>query len=190
MKLGARPLPRYVILAELVLLVFAWGFSFCVGGNIEIGMASKFELDNFTLAPTEEKFEKCRKDDLLLIADFFYIVVPRNALKREIKDVLHMELVKQKILPGGESVVTGAASPALSEDLDAVEAEFKFDDRACMDPVNPSAPKDQLLAIRLKELEVELSRQQYQCQLLHVRAVELETKRDIRLKELELELKF
>lgn len=58
-----------------------------------------------------------------------------------------------------------------------------------LNPVNPSAPKDQLLAIRLKELEVELSRQQYQSQLLHVRAVELETKRDIRLKELELELK-
>lgn len=65
----------------------------------------------------------------------------------------------------------------------------KSDDGARMDPVNPSAPNDKLLAIRLKELEVELSRQQYQSQLLHVRAVELETKQNIRLKELELELK-
>ncbi|KAL1252300.1 hypothetical protein QQF64_020096 [Cirrhinus molitorella] len=46
-----------------------------------------------------------------------------------------------------------------------------------------------MLAIRLKELEVELCRQQYQNQLLYVRAVELETQRDIRLKELELKLK-
>jgi len=91
-------------------------------------------------------------------------------------------------LPGVESEVTGVASPAPSVNLDAVEAEFKFDDGARIDPVNPPAPKDQLLAIRLKELEVELSQQQYQSQLLHVRAVELETKRDIRLKELELEL--
>ncbi|RXN24099.1 zinc finger BED domain-containing 4-like protein [Labeo rohita] len=46
-----------------------------------------------------------------------------------------------------------------------------------------------MLAVRLKELELELSRQQYQSQLLHVRVVELETQRDIRLKELELQLK-
>lgn len=75
------------------------------------------------------KFEKCRKNDLLLIADFFEIVVPRNVLKREIKEALHTELVKQRILPG-ESVVTCVASPALSEDLNAVEAEFKLDDGA------------------------------------------------------------
>ncbi|RXN32806.1 hypothetical protein ROHU_016048 [Labeo rohita] len=50
-----------------------------------------------------------------------------------------------------------------------------------MDPVSPST-KNPLLAIRLKELEVELCRQQYQNQLLHVRAVELETQRDIRLR--------
>ncbi len=33
-------------------------------------MTSKFELDKFAIAPTEKQFEQCRKDDLLLIADF------------------------------------------------------------------------------------------------------------------------
>ncbi len=150
-------------------------------------MTSKFELDKFAIAPTEKQFEQCRKDDLLLIADFYDIAVPRSALKREIKEALHTELVKQKVLPGA-SVVTGVATTASSDDLEAAEAEFKSGDAARMDPVNPS-PKDPLLAIRLKELEVELCRQQYQNQLLHVRAVELETQRDVRLKELELELK-
>ncbi|RXN33580.1 GTPase IMAP family member 7-like isoform X1 [Labeo rohita] len=46
-----------------------------------------------------------------------------------------------------------------------------------------------MLAVRLKELELELSRQQYQSQLLQIRALELETRRDVRLKELELQLK-
>lgn len=105
--------------------MFAWGFSFCERGNIEIGMTSKFELEKFAITPTEEKFEKCRKDDLLLIADFSDIVVPGNALKREVKEALHTELVKQRILPV-ESVVTGVASSALSEDLDAVEAEIQI----------------------------------------------------------------
>ncbi|KAL0153990.1 hypothetical protein M9458_050705, partial [Cirrhinus mrigala] len=150
-------------------------------------MSSKFELDKFVVAPTEEQFEQCRKDDLMLIADFYNIELPRSALKREIKEILHTELVKQKVLPG-TSVITGVATTASSDDLEAAEAEFKSEDIARMDPVSPST-KNPLLAIRLKELEVELCRQQYQNQLLHVRAVELETQRDIRLKELELELK-
>ncbi len=62
-------------------------------------MASKFELDKFAIAPTVEQFEQCRKDDLLLIADFYNIAVRRYALKREIREALHTELVKQKVLP-------------------------------------------------------------------------------------------
>ncbi len=58
-----------------------------------------------------------------------------------------------------------------------------------MDPVALPFLSDPRLAIKLKELELELSRQQYQNQLLHARTVELETKQAIKLKELELELK-
>ncbi|KAL0200121.1 hypothetical protein M9458_003308, partial [Cirrhinus mrigala] len=46
---------------------------------------------------------------------------------------------------------------------------------ASIDAANLPSPSNPLLAIRLKELELELSRQQYQSQLLQVRAVELET---------------
>ncbi|RXN13364.1 hypothetical protein ROHU_009796 [Labeo rohita] len=75
----------------------------------------------------------------------------------------------------------------VSGGIDALETELKSEERVRIDPSNPPSPKDKLLAIRLKELEVELSRQNYQTQLLHVRALELETQRDIRLKELEIE---
>ncbi|RXN33028.1 arachidonate 5-lipoxygenase [Labeo rohita] len=60
---------------------------------------------------------------------------------------------------------------------------------ASIDPANLPSPSNPLLAIRLKELEFKMSRQQYQSQLLQVRAVELETQRAIRLKELDLGLK-
>ncbi len=58
-----------------------------------------------------------------------------------------------------------------------------------IDPAALPSTQDPLLNIKLKELELELSRQQYQSQLLQVKTVELETRRAIRLKELELEIK-
>ncbi len=198
MKLGARPIfvcqmkpQTFLSLKQsnlsIIQLIVCLGFLLLVGRNIEFGMTSKFELDKFAITPTEEQFERCRKDDLLVIADFYNIAVPQSALKMEIKETLHKELVKQKVLPGA-TVVKGVASTASSDDLDAAEAEFESEDAARMDPVNP-LPKDLLFAVRLKEQDVELCRQQYQNQLLQVRAVELETQRDIRLKELELKLK-
>ncbi len=36
-----------------------------------------FDLISFTLCPTVEVFNKCRKDDLLQVADFFSIPVFR-----------------------------------------------------------------------------------------------------------------
>lgn len=66
-------------------------------------------MDKFTIAPTHEQFDKCRKDDFLLIADFFDIVVPCHAFKKEIKEMLRTELVKQRILPE-EGLTSGVAS--------------------------------------------------------------------------------
>ncbi len=142
-------------------------------------MTAKFELEKCTIVSTEEQFEKCRKDDLLLIADLFYVDVPRNVLKRGIKEALHKELVKQRIF-SGETEVTGVATnPVFSNDLEALEMELMSEEDISIDPGNPSSPKEKMLAIQLKELDVELGRHQYQSQLLHIRAFELETKRDL-----------
>ncbi len=45
--------------------------------------------------------------------------------------------MNQKVLPGA-SVVTGVATTASSDDLEAAEAEFKSGDAARMNTVNPS----------------------------------------------------
>lgn len=52
-----------------------------------------FDLISFTLSPTIEEFNHCRKRDLLLIADFFNIEIPREAIKQVIKDELFEKLV-------------------------------------------------------------------------------------------------
>ncbi len=58
-----------------------------------------FDLISFTLCPTVEVFNKCRKDDLLQVTDFFSIPVFRDASKRIIKTELQKVLVDQGILP-------------------------------------------------------------------------------------------
>lgn len=63
----------------------------------------------FTLCLTLEDFEKCQKDHLLLIADFFNISVPWPASKKVIKATLYEALVEQQILPERE-VLSGVAT--------------------------------------------------------------------------------
>ncbi len=59
----------------------------------------EFDLTSFTLYPTTEKFNKCRKADLLQIADFFNILVPKEGSKQVVKEKLYSELVETGILP-------------------------------------------------------------------------------------------
>lgn len=71
----------------------------------------KFDLIAFTLSPSTEQFNRCRKDDLFKIAEFFKIVVPHRALKIELKKILYQELIIQRILPD-ESGMSGIEEKA------------------------------------------------------------------------------
>ena len=150
-------------------------------------MATKFDLDQFVICPTFEQFERCRKDDLLTLADFFRISVPRSANKRDIKELLCAELIKQRILvePTEEGVAFDLVG---SEDLPAAEAGRKSEDPTRIDPaVAAGSPLEEpALTLQLKQLDLELSRQQYQSQLIQLQTLELEAKKEIKLKELEL----
>ncbi len=59
----------------------------------------EFDLVMFTLSPTLEEFDKCRKKDLISIAEFFNVLVPKEAKKQVIKDKLYKKLVEVGILP-------------------------------------------------------------------------------------------
>ncbi|GAA6088002.1 uncharacterized [Tachysurus ichikawai] len=102
--------------------------------------------------------------------------------------LLCAELIKQQILL--EPTEAGVASIVASEDLPAAEAGRKSEDPICIDPtvVAGSPLEEPMLALQLKQLDLELSHQQYQSQLLHLQTLELEAKKEIKLMELELRL--
>ncbi|XP_058634631.1 uncharacterized protein LOC131542202 [Onychostoma macrolepis] len=151
----------------------------------ELGMALRFELDKFAIKPSVRQLDICRKDDLFSIADLYQIQVTRGNRKQDIKEVIYKHLVERGVLSEeGEAGVAGQVSTSVGEGAEPKPAEL-----TSTDPTNLPSLSNPLLAIRLKELELELSKQQYQSQLLHVRTVDLETQRAIRLKELDLELK-
>lgn len=58
------------------------------------------DLVKFTLSPSLEEFNNCKKVDLLLIADFYNIAVSRVARKQVIKEELYVKLVEAGIFPG------------------------------------------------------------------------------------------
>lgn len=60
-------------------------------------------LTMFNLSPTLKGFDKCRKDDLLLIADFSDIAVPRLAAKKVVMAALYEALVALQVLPEQEA---------------------------------------------------------------------------------------
>lgn len=150
-------------------------------------MSSKFDLEDFAIRPSAQQLEKCRKDDLFAVADLYQIRVSRSALKREVKEVVLKYMVENRIL-SEEGELAGVANPISSSGGEGAE-QTKPQELISIDPAVLLSPQDPLLNIKLKELELELSWQQYQSQLLQVKTVELETQRAIRLKELELEIK-
>ncbi len=129
----------------------------------------EFDLIALTLHPTTEVFEHCRKVDLLLIADFFDISVPREASKRTIKQVLRDRLVETGILPEATIMEKEDVSPDMG--LGVVS------DRALpnVDPV---------LAIKMKELDLLIKQDEHETLLVKLHLIEAETDQAFRLQQL------
>lgn len=139
------------------------------------GCKMEFDLVAFTLSPTTEVFERCRKKDLLLIANFFNITVPADAVKHVIKQVLREKLEEMGILP--ESSAREEVSP------DVAEGAVSDDGPPSVPVVEPSG--DPLLAFKIKELDYMIKKQEHQTMLVKLRVIEAETDRDIRLRQLD-----
>ncbi|XP_058643195.1 uncharacterized protein LOC131547005 [Onychostoma macrolepis] len=170
---------------KFALYIFVWLVVFNLRGR-EFEMSSKFELEKFAIQPSVEQLDICRKDDLFSIAELYQIKVLRGAVKRELKEVIYKHLVENGVLPEvSEAGVADQLPISVGEG-----AEYpKPEEMAGMDPDDLPSSIDPRLAIRLKELDLELSKQRYQSQLVHARTVEIESQRAIKLKELELELR-
>lgn len=130
-----------------------------------------FDLVKFTLSPTVEEFDRCRKGDLILIAEFFNIPVSKEAKKQCLKDELYRRLVQAGILPADSNV----GGEVVSGEFISVHSK------------GGDSGSDPLMPLRLKELELELKRQEHETQLLKLKALEIEADRDIKLRRLDLE---
>lgn len=58
----------------------------------------EFDLISFTLLPTIEVYNRCRKRNLICIANFFNISIPKEANKQVIKEEIFGKLVEAGIL--------------------------------------------------------------------------------------------
>lgn len=102
----------------------------------------EFDFISFTLSPSLEVFENCRKKDLLLIAEFFNIIVLREETKRVIKDILFKKLVEEGILSMSSVECVGEPEGAMSF---VPEVFPNADSIESFDPA---------MAVKLKELDL------------------------------------
>ncbi|XP_026109534.1 uncharacterized protein LOC113081799 [Carassius auratus] len=98
-----------------------------------------------------------------------------SATKQVVKDVLYEELVTRGILPDD-------SPPDVSrEDVAAGEASASSPYLATEYRLDP------MIEVKLKELDLELKKQEHDIKVVQLRTVEVEADRDIRLKTLEIE---
>ncbi|CAI5637482.1 unnamed protein product [Oreochromis niloticus] len=117
------------------------------------------------MSPTKGKLERCKKDDLVLIANFFDVPVPLNVKKKELKELLCVKLHERGLFgepAPAEGVEAGAVAgiPAPLKDLPP--------------QTGPSAEELQL-TLRIKE--VELQKQQLEVDAMHLKVRTLEIER-------------
>lgn len=161
-----------------------------------------FDLDSFVKAPSFEQLEKCRKDDLLLIAAHFKIVVTKQQLKREVKSAVLRRLVELGVLvlPGVEEDSLGADvhSNVSGDEEHGETAEVEGSEtKAVLPPFEPFSPTSvrsgggAQLKVRLARVQMEAheraeSRRTEMNFRLEIRRLEIEAETQIKLRELEL----
>lgn len=71
---------------------------------IRLCIMEMFRLQNFVTNPSIEQINLCRKQELLLIADHYKIIVSKQDLKRDIKNKLLQRLRELSVLPMSNTV--------------------------------------------------------------------------------------
>ncbi|CAI5695146.1 unnamed protein product [Oreochromis niloticus] len=133
----------------------------------------EFSLDDFVEAPALCKIEKCRKADLLLVADYYGVVVSGSAHKAELRDELAGRLVEKGVLQG--VTVKGAESAAVEAGAEAASAAaVGAEVDSVSDPGEATASADLRLTLRIKEVETRNKALEVQALHLRIRALELE----------------
>ncbi len=107
-----------------------------------------------------EQLDKFKKKDLLRLADALKILVVPNAKKQKIKSDLLSELIALGILPE-ESPVVSETEGEMEETSERVKSD------------SSERESDPMVALKLKELELQIKQQEHKNRLLHLRELEL-----------------
>lgn len=117
------------------------------------------DVEAFLGNPTAEQLDKFKKKDLLRLADALKILVVPNAKKQKIKSDLLSELIALGILPE-ESPVVSETEGEMEETSERVKSDSERE-------------SDPMVALKLKELELQIKQQEHKNRLLHLRELEL-----------------
>lgn len=131
----------------------------------------EFDLEDFQAQPTVAKLNKCKKDDLRLVADAYGIQVPLSAKKIEIRELIYVKLSEEGLM-GDPVPIVGVEAPAAGAGVgEVVDSPAPLRDP----PVQPKPMAEELeLNLRIREAEVRQRELEVQAMHLKVRALELE----------------
>ncbi|GAA6090915.1 uncharacterized protein LOC107724040 [Tachysurus ichikawai] len=158
-----------------------------------------FELQAFLSAPSLERLDECRKDNLLEIAAHFEMSLSRQLLKREIKKLVVEKLVELHVL---SLTVDPGAVISLSTPIDTEKREADLH----LPKIKAILPRFEVFSpqtsgsldnAHMKEcIHLELDREERaeQRQAEHelkltIRRMELEVDREVQLRELDTRVK-
>ncbi|XP_076745575.1 uncharacterized protein LOC112435382 [Maylandia zebra] len=125
----------------------------------------EFKLEDFTLSPSAEKLDRCKKADLLLVAEFFDVTVPLTAKKKELRELLCVQLTDRGLF--GEPGPAGGVELGAVAGVSAPLKNLPF----------PPSPSVEELRLTLRIKEVELKKQQLEVDAMHLRIRALEVER-------------
>lgn len=131
------------------------------------------EFDVFTLCPTIEAFNRCKKD-LFLVADFFNIALKKDVNKQILKEKLFRKLLEVGFLPrdSDDSIEVQSEEAVQAEDVN-----IKYDLAVAQDPS---------IVLKLKELDLLIKKQECEVEIIRLRVVERQADRNIQLCKLDL----
>ncbi len=148
------------LLVWLVINNFDWQcFLVCRGEEYKM----EFSIEVFRQKPSYEILGLCRKNDLYVIADFYDIPITKTARKKEVREVIEVALEQQGVL--------SAVQPLESDDANIGEGVSGGEQGS----LSGLGTADLKLAIQLKQLDLEIKRQEHTTQVLRFRQCELET---------------
>ena len=135
-----------------------------------------FSLDGFVASPSWEGLDKCKKADLLIVANCYDVQVSYSARKAELKRILCEELVERGVLPklSGDTAAEAPVAEVRAAEAAGMRAASVEPGLVTGSFVEKMTTEDLRLALQIKEVETKNKQLEVQAMHLRIRALELE----------------